>query len=270
VKRPQRPLQHQLFLRRLLLPAIALLVNLGGGLSCNADWADERIASPFVIHSDFSLQAYASLIDQMGELRKDIVEALSIQQPQEEIHVFLFREKNTYKKYMSHYFPTVPKRRALYIKARGPGMVFAYHSSELDVDVRHESTHALLHAALPVVPLWLDEGLAEYFEVPKEKRAAENPHHSFIKWGARFGHVPSLTKLEEFGDLRDMGKSEYRAAWAWTHFMLHGPEAARNEFIRYLQDLEASVPPGILSQRLRRRIPDLDKQFANHFKAWGN
>lgn len=264
----KRPQPQRLSLQFVFL-STAILVTLVAAQTCRAEWADERIATPFVIHSDFSLQSYAPLIDQMGRLQKDIVEALSIQQPQEEIHVFLFSKKETYKRYMSHYFPKVPQRRALFIKARGPGMVFAYHSSELDVDVRHESTHALLHAALPVVPLWLDEGLAEYFEVPKEKRAAENPHHSFIKWGARFGHVPSLTKLEKIGDLRDMGKSEYRGAWAWTHFMLHGPEAARDEFERYLQDIEASVPPGVLSQRLRRRIPDLEKQFSNHFKAWG-
>ena len=52
------------------------------------------------------------------------------------------------------------------MKGRGPGKVFAYKSKALPVDVRHEGTHGLLHAALPMVPLWLDEGLAEYFEVP--------------------------------------------------------------------------------------------------------
>jgi hypothetical protein len=65
-----------------------------------------------------------------------------------------------------------------------------------------------------------------------------------------------------------MGRREYRDAWAWTHFMLHGPEEARDELLRYLADVQASAPPGLLSQRLRRRLPDLEDSFAKHFQHW--
>jgi hypothetical protein len=50
--------------------------------------------------------------------------------------------------------------------------------------------------------------------------------------------------------------------------MLHGPEPARKELIRYLADIRDFIPPGQLSHRLRQRLPNLEQQFAEHFKAW--
>lgn len=147
-------------------------------------------------------------------------------------------------------------------------MVYAYLNSEFEIDVRHESTHALLHASLPSVPLWLDEGLAEYFEAPPTERASENPHQSPTWWAVRFGSVPKLASLEVIQDLGEMGRAEYRHAWAWVHFMLHGPPEAQQELIRYLADLRQGNPTVLLSERLDARIPDLEQCFSEHFLSW--
>ena len=155
-------------------------------------------------------------------------------------------------------------------------MVFAYRSNEFEVDVRHESTHALLHADLAVVPLWLDEGLAEYFEAPYQERAFNHPHLSQMKWQvskvnltARItSAAPSLERLEELRDLKQMGAAEYRQSWAWVHFMLHGSPEAQEELMRYLTDIRAQTPPGKLSSRLRARIPNLEQKFADHLRQW--
>ena len=50
--------------------------------------------------------------------------------------------------------------------------------------------------------------------------------------------------------------------------MLHGPAEARDELTQFIADLQAHSPPGLMSQRLRRRLPDLDGSFAEHFKHW--
>ena len=147
-------------------------------------------------------------------------------------------------------------------------MVFAYRGEDFETDVRHECAHALLNASLPMVPLWLDEGLAEYFEVVPGRRTSGSPHLTMIKWNARLGRVPSLESLEQLHELSDMTSTHYRSAWAWIHFMLHGPEPARQELIRYLADIRDFIPPGQLSHRLHRRMPDLEQQFAKHFKNW--
>ena len=66
--------------------------------------------------------------------------------------------------YIEAHYPDIPYRRALFIKEHGLAGLYAYRHADLAVDLRHECTHAMLHASLPYVPLWLDEGLAEYFE----------------------------------------------------------------------------------------------------------
>jgi hypothetical protein len=147
-------------------------------------------------------------------------------------------------------------------------MVFAHQNTDFEVDIRHESTHALLHASLPMVPLWLDEGLAEYFEVPADQRLFEHSHLAKVRWAARFGQIPSLEGLEEIRSLRQMGQAQYRSSWAWVHFMLHGPPEARRQLLDFLADIQAHVPPGRLSQRLHGRIPALERQFAEHFQSW--
>ena len=144
-------------------------------------------------------------------------------------------------------------------------MVFAYHSDQIDIDLRHETTHAILHSILPLVPLWLDEGLAEYFEVPAPQRRVGCPHLSGIQRKLRWRRTPRLDRLEQIGDLTGMTQDHYQSAWAWVHFMIHGPRTAHQELVRYLAEIQASSPPEPLSQRLPRRIPDLYGTFRHHF-----
>ena len=256
-------------LRRLAgLISCCAVLSLGGEIRGQGAWPDERTAGPFVCHADFPLSSHVSLLREMEHLQQNLGEELSIKPPQEPIHMFLFDQKSTYQQYIQRYFPNVPFRQALFIKERGPGMVFAYRSQDFEVDLRHESTHALLHAALPMVPLWLDEGLAEYFEVRSESRARSHPHLSKVRWAARLGRVPAIQELEAIHTLSDMGQVEYRNSWAWVHFMFHGAAEAKGELVRYVSDIQSHTPPGKLSERLQQQLPDLERRFADHFRTW--
>jgi hypothetical protein len=248
------------------LAAVLIGAALPRDCAAQARWPDEQQAGAFFCHADFSLEAEQGLLAELASLEQDLHASLRAPRPRETVHLFLFQNKNSYQGYMKQYFPRVAYRRALFIKARGPGMVIAYKGEDFHVDVRHESTHALLHAWLPSVPLWLDEGLAEYFEVPKPQRQADNPHLATIRTLVRFGSLPRLEALEDLTKIEDMGRDEYRDAWAWCHFMLHGPREANEELQRYLVDLEGGTEIGLLSARLRRRVPDLDRRVAEHFR----
>ncbi len=238
-------------------------------LAAAADrWPDEYSTGPFVYHADFPLSSLRPMLDGVHDLQQDVPATLGINRVQEPIHVFLFGQRDTYQNYVRHYFPTVPQRRALFIKERGPGMVFAHNSKLLPIDLRHETTHAVLHSVLPMVPLWLDEGLAEYFEVASDRRAFENPHFKPVRRNAIWGRAPDLTKLEQITELSRMQAGHYRDAWAWVHFMLHGPSEARSVLQQYLLDIQAHVPPGTFSDRLRRDIPDCRQRFVRHFQSW--
>lgn len=231
-------------------------------------WVDWRVSGPFVVRAEFPLARWERLLKELAQLQEELRGNLGIPRAREPIEVYVFRGERSYSGYLKQHLPNVPYRRALYVKRQGPGKVYAYLSGQLATDLRHECTHALLHAVLPVVPLWLDEGLAEYFEVAPEKRAFDHPHLDSLRWNLMLGMVPRMENLEKRRDLSEMRRVEYRDAWAWVHFMLLGPVEARDELARYLGDVGTSTPPGLLSQRLQKRLPGTRRRFAAHFKSW--
>jgi hypothetical protein len=97
---------------------------------------------------------------------------------------------------------------------------------------------------------------------PPSRRADGNPHRKYVQWSAYFGQTPSLEELEQIREVNQMTRSRYRQAW--IHFLLHDPPEAREELQRFLADLQALTPPGLLSRPIRHRMPDLDARFANH------
>lgn len=231
-------------------------------------WPDEHVSGPFAYHADFQLQPIFPLLRTVSELQHDVPSELGLDKVSERVHVFLFEKQSTYHKYIKKYFPDAPLRPALFIKQRGPGMVFARLGPQLDVDLRHETTHAVLHSMLPMVPLWLDEGLGEYFELPPSERASRHAHFKAIRKLSLRNRVPSLESLEALGDLSEMNADHYRDCWSWVHFMLHGPPEAKRTLTLFLRDIEGHVPPGSLSRRLRLAIPDLEQQYLMHFRRW--
>ncbi|MGD0900012.1 MAG: hypothetical protein ABR915_19430 [Thermoguttaceae bacterium] len=232
-------------------------------------WADSRTVAPFVCRADFSLSRMEPTLQDLARLQADLTGALKLPAPRESIEIYLFHDKATYTDYLSRYLPNVPYRRALYVKSQGVGRVMAYWSRDFEVDLRHECTHALLHASLVAVPLWLDEGLAQYFEVPRWQRALGHPNLAGIRWSLRGGPAPAIETLEKKTAISEMGRAEYRDSWAWVHFMLHGPPEAREVLVSYLADLHEKESPGPLSVRLQQRVADPEQQFLEHFRRWG-
>ncbi len=145
----------------------------------------------------------------------------------------------------------------------------SFQSKELPVDLRHEATHALLHAVLADVPLWLDEGLAEYYETPAEQRGANRQHGSLrLKPGMLSGKLTGLDELESRRKLVDMSAEDYhKRVGPGCNFMLHGPPEAREELTRYLAESAQGACPSDWHRVVAARLPDLDAQLARHFRS---
>ena len=248
--------------------ALFAVLSLPPPLAAAEPWLDSRQIGPMACFADFNLESQRPLMDDLARLEKQLTLHLGVPPVREEIRVYLFRDRSGYDAYLRRHLPNVPYRRALYVKNGEPGMVLAYRHSQFDVDLRHECTHALLHAALSNVPLWLDEGLAGHFEMPSNRRAFGHPHLAEIQKDLRFGSTPPLAALEARMDVTQMGAAEYRQAWAWVHFMLYGPREAHEELVRFLAESQNSARPLVLSDRLAARIPHVDRRFREHFLRW--
>ncbi len=261
--------------RVLCRPAWALSLALGaatlwaqGPLGAAEAWPDQRVLGPFVCRADFPLTQIEGVLGDLRQLQGDLASDLKLPPANTWIEVYLFGDKATYDRYLLRHFPQVPYRRALYIKSDGRGKVLAHRGPEFEIDLRHECTHALLHAALPTVPLWLDEGLAEYYETAREHRATGGSHRTAVCWSARLGALPRLDELEKKRELQEMGRGEYRFAWAWVHFMLHHSPKLRKELVDYLSDLRDRHASDTLGQRIEARLPNAQERFTSHWKAW--
>ena len=181
--------------------------------------------------------------------------------------VYLFEDEKRYERYMKAKYPDLPRRRAFFVaQPRSVGgsedlMVFTFWGEHVRKDLRHELTHALLHSVLKDVPLWLDEGLAEYYEVPPERWGVSASHLEQLR---RDDFKPNLARLEQLCQVQQMTPAEYREAWAWTHLMLRGKPEVRAVLLKYLQQLRSNPNPGPLQPRLAEVLPAPEEALEKH------
>ena len=251
---------------RCLIILILTACFCGSRQEAAAQWPYTTSKQHFAFHADFPLDPNQAILEELVAIETTLCDRLGLPKSDERIDVYLFADRVIYESYMKRYFPDVIPRRAMFIKSNSPGNVFAYISPEFDVDLRHESTHALLHKRLPMVPLWLDEGLAEYFEVPAPDRERGNPYLATTRRRLHWQRPPPLEQLESFTRISQMGPEEYRHAWSWVHFMLHGPPDAQQALQDYFASILRHEPPPPLSVLLSQRLPDPDKAYVDHFR----
>jgi hypothetical protein len=233
-------------------------------------WTDSRQVGPFIIQANFSLKPHERLFDTLPELQRELTRTLGVAPAKGPIYVYLFDEQAQYQTYLQQHFPKVPYRTALFVLEGGLPGVYTFRKTDMDVDIRHECTHALLHSSPSAVPLWLDEGIAKYFEVPAGQRAFDHPYFDDLKWkwSMRLGMVRSIESLEQRDELSEMDAADYRYSWAWVHFMLHGPKPAHDVLVRYIASTQQSAAPNKLSIRLAESVPNPSEQMVQHFKQW--
>jgi hypothetical protein len=192
-----------------------------------------------VVQSNFPLTEIASILEEIEQLQRDLTQYIGVPAPQEKIELCLFRNEDTYISFLREFFPKAPRdRRALYVKLdEKPGTLMVQKSKDFEIDLRHEMTHAIVHASIPRVPIWLDEGLAKYFEVPIHERASDHPYMARVRFNTKLGTVPSLERLIKLETIDDMGTKEYQDSWAWTHFLIHRSQETQQMLAAYLQML---------------------------------
>ncbi len=241
-----------------------------------------------VCQADFPLNEINEVQTDLTELQEDLHQYLNVPLPKEKIELCLFSSFESYYKFLAKKFPDAPKDRpALYIKNTESGILLVVQDAQMRLNIRHEMTHAILNASLLNVPIWLDEGLAKYFETPRGQRGYENPFLAPVKKGTYgfFGKVPSLPRLEKLRDIDEMGIREYQESWAWVHFMIHYSEHSHKILAYYLSTLrpEYQVKENKLvvktsflftkketplTSLLEEYLPDYKKDYINHFQSW--
>ena len=206
----------------------------------------EVVRGQLVIHSDFHLPERHRLLDELEARRRDISLALGIPVSDEKIHVYLFANEASFVDYMKRKHPLFPNRRAFFVKDDTSLMIFAWWGSRVAEDLRHEVTHGYIHSVINDIPLWLDEGIAEYHETPRVNRGFNSPHfHLLIEKYDSGQWKPDLARLETLRKAGELTQMDYAESWLWVHYLLqHDSRSARllKEHIRQFRLDPAKAP----------------------------
>jgi hypothetical protein len=256
----------------LLLAGVAGLLPAGG---CASTWtglprlpeSNLLVRDQLVIHSDTPVPSQHRLIEELALRRTDLQERLGIRLSNEPIHIYLFGDEERFEKYLRMYHPLFPSRRAFFMETDTRLTVYAYWGDHVAEDLRHEVTHGYLHAVCPRIPLWLDEGLAEYSEVPRGTHGLNRPKVELLAaLLARGQWRPDLERLEGIEPTADMTQQQYAEAWAWVHWLLETPMEVHALLPRYLEDLRRDGTAAPISARLRPIEPEPARALIEHLR----
>jgi hypothetical protein len=260
------------FKTQLLGPSVSETKPDGGGLASAPGKYSLRIA-PYVFLSDFELKRDLPVFKELAQLRDQVYKELQLPTGTTPVQVFLFVDREHYDRFMQEHYPNLPRRSAFFVaQSRSIGsaeelFVYTYWGDRVQQNLRHELTHALLHSVLKDVPLWLDEGLAEYFELPPENHGVNPSHVEKLRHGSDDLFKPDLARLESLTNVSQMNHVEYREAWAWTHLMLRGQPEAKALLLAYLQQLRSNANPGPIGPRLAAVFKSPERAFERHLAA---
>jgi hypothetical protein len=230
---------------------MALSPPANGPTSSKLPDAYQTPVGQLVFHSDFPLPADHRLVRELTLERDDVNRILGLAPSSEQIHVYLFSDSERYQEFLKRNFPNVPSRRAFFLETDTRLAVYAHWNDRVAEDLRHEIAHGYMHSSLPSIPLWLDEGLAEYFEVPRGQSGLNRPHVDLLSDMTVQEHWrPNLTRLEKLTEAGQMDQRDYAESWAWVYFFLNSPPERRDVLTNYLVQLRSRGANEPLSVRL--------------------
>jgi hypothetical protein len=220
---------------------------------------------PYRIWTHEPPRAQEPMLRPLGDLERQLQSQLAVHVDPDEspIDIYILKDRAAFEQFLKFYYPELPSRRAFFLAQGNRRLVYTYEGEHLTEDLRHEVTHALLHASVANLPLWLDEGLAEYFEVGGES-GLNREHLGRIGTDLAGGWRPDLVRLERLTDVRQMTARDYREAWAWTHYLLRGEPQEKAAMLSYLADLRSSSDAAPLSARLRLDARDGGERLIAH------
>ncbi len=219
-----------------------------------------------VVHSDFPLAEDHRLLLELQNLRGDVLNELQLPSSNEPIQVYLFETTEELQRFARARYPNFPERRAFFLESDTRLAVYAYWGDRVAEDLRHEVAHGYLHASIPRIPLWLDEGLAEYFEITRGEQGLNRPHVEELRAALAVGQwKPDLSRLQKLTDGGGLRQIDYAESWLWTHWLLHSTPQGKATLQTYLRSLRGQPEQELdLAAALSQQFPDPAAELLRH------
>jgi cytochrome c-type biogenesis protein CcmH/NrfG len=141
--------------------------------------------------------------------------------------------------------------------------------------IYHEYLHDVLANNYPDLPLWLNEGLAEYystFEVAGSDAKIGLPIPLHVYWLLDNAMIPLEKLVEMDQSARDYNEGNrrgvfYAESWALVHYLLTGPPERRQQAAQYLRDLANGVRSAEAFQRAFGDLGNLESNLRAYVRS---
>lgn len=233
---------------------------------CAQTFTQHEFHAGFELFSEVRVDS-AQVVRELTDVRSELQDLLQLEAGEQNVKVFVFSSRQSYRKHLIPQLPAAAGRRALFYKKGQTFVIYTYRQAELLTDLRHEYTHALLHQALPFVPLWIDEGLAEFLEDRPAARQ-KSSRLSDMKWRCRTGRNPDLKQLEKIPSASKMTSEHYRDSWGWVTFLVNDSANTRMLLRTYLQAISAGEAPGHFSDWVQARDALVINRVGSYFRRF--
>lgn len=248
----------------------------------NPEWVEVRSPN-FHIVSDASEAKAQQLARDFEQVRQVYMRAVPGLENRAGLSLLVLAAKNekTLKSLLPEYWET-RRARPLGVYVGGPERNFV--ALRLDAPGRHpyhiiyhEYFHFLMRLNYPVLPLWLSEGLAEfwsYVTVSAEKVTLGQPSHEHLELLRHHGLLPLevLLQVKQSSPLyndEDKAGLFYAQSWLLVHYLMlgEGEHAGRERIDRLLELLRTEESLAEVHRRVFPRPEELQRELSDYLRT---
>jgi len=252
------------------------------------DWIELRTAN-FTLFSDASEKTVRRIGADLERLRAalgQLTPGLTLNSPTP-TYIYVFKDVLAFKPYRQT-SEGVPVDSGGYFLSRQLGNYVAFyaglrvlerygtsHGDERAI-IYHEYLHNVLRNNYASLPLWLNEGLAEYystFDVGKNEVRIGVPVAEHVAWLRKHPLIPvaSLLTVDEGSEGYDElhRGAFYASSWALVHYLISGSPERRLQATEALRLAQAGTPPDQIFQQAFGTDPAvLDRELARYVQSY--
>lgn len=139
--------------------------------------------------------------------------------------------------------------------------------------IYHEYIHYVMHNNYATLPLWLHEGLAEYYStflVSRNEAWIGQPVPEHVLWMRRHTPLPLAALFAVDGRSPEYNESSrrggfYAESWALVHYLISGSPERRRQALELLRLAQAGTPPGrIFAQAFGDNTAALERELRTY------
>ncbi len=275
--KPYAPCFAAVLLAALILPVLATPAH---ALPRKDDWIELRTPNftLFTNAGESNTRRIAAdlerLRDALSQLAPDV--ALSSPTP---TYIFVFKNATSFQPYLRTYAGKPLESGGYFLSTQLANYVAINGDRRGDGRsiIYHEYLHYVLRNQFASLPLWLHEGLAEYystFEVAGDEAKIGLPIVEHVAWLRKNPMIPLIDlfavdeRSKEYNEDSRRG-AFYAESWALVHYLISGNSERRRQASEYLRLAQSGAPPDkIFEQAFGAGPATLERELRNYVKGY--